>query len=230
MIAHKKTFGIGLGMMVSFGIVLVLIFLPLYSGQNGLNYLDSLYNSISKGSAYYIPAVKEEAQGFLGKTVAVQLTVEDTAAARQTALLFDKVGRDVHTELFGVDLKISGDLGKILESCLADADLMYHNAGSKIREIYNTEERQVVYNWYKALTGMQNDLNRQKKFKEAKVISLVKKKAVECAYNYYTIEPKKISEALGVVSFSLIFYVLYTLWYGFAVMFMFEGWGMQLEH
>jgi hypothetical protein len=24
--------------------------------------------------------------------------------------------------------------------------------------------------------------------------------------------------------------VAYTLWYGFAIMFMFEGWGMQLEH
>jgi hypothetical protein len=24
--------------------------------------------------------------------------------------------------------------------------------------------------------------------------------------------------------------VVYTLWYGFAIMFMFEGWGMKLEH
>jgi hypothetical protein len=28
----------------------------------------------------------------------------------------------------------------------------------------------------------------------------------------------------------LIFYVVYTLWYGFAIMYMFEGWGLQLEH
>ncbi len=35
---------------------------------------------------------------------------------------------------------------------------------------------------------------------------------------------------LGIVIFSLIFYVVYTLWYGFAIMFMFEGWGMRLEH
>jgi hypothetical protein len=230
MIAHKKTFAIGLGMMVGFVIILVLTFLPIYGGHNGLNYLDALYNSISKGSAYYIPGVKDGVQAFLGKKVTVTFSAADDVQARQTALLFDKVGRDIRTEVSGAGLKISGDLGKILDSCLADADLMYHNAGSKIREIYSYDERQVVYNWYKALTGMQNDLNRQKKFKEAKIISLVKKKAVECAYNYYTIEPKKISDALGVVSFSLIFYVLYTLWYGFAVMFMFEGWGMQLEH
>jgi len=32
------------------------------------------------------------------------------------------------------------------------------------------------------------------------------------------------------VTFSLVFYVVYTLWYGFGIMFMFEGSGMKLEH
>jgi hypothetical protein len=230
MIAHKKEFGVGLGMMVSFIIVLVLIFLPLYGGQNGLNYLDSLYNSISKGSAYYIPHTKEAVEGFLGKEVEVKVTTADAAQARQTALLFDKVGRDIRTEVSNTDLTITGDLGKILNSCLADTDLMYHNDGEKIRSIYSYDEKQVVFNWYNALTSMEKDLKRQKKFKEAKIVALVIKKAVECSYNYYTIEPKKISDALGIVIFSLVFYVVYTLWYGFAVMFMFEGWGMRLEH
>ena len=67
MIADKKKFYLGLGMLVMFTVVLVLIFMPLLEGgKNGLNYLDSLYNSISKGSAYYIPAVKEESAAFKG--------------------------------------------------------------------------------------------------------------------------------------------------------------------
>ena len=230
MIAHKKEFGVGFGMLISFVIVLVLIFLPLYNGQNGLNYLDSLYNSISKGSAYYIPHVREAVDEFLGKQVEVKVTAADAVQARQTALLFDKVGRDIRTETSKTDLTITGDLGKILNSCLADADLMYHNDGEKIRNIYSYDERQVVYNWYNALTGMEKDLKRQKKFKEAKIVAQVIQKAVECSYNYYTIEPKRISDAPGIVTFSLVFYVIYTLWYGFAVMFMFEGWGLKLEH
>jgi hypothetical protein len=28
----------------------------------------------------------------------------------------------------------------------------------------------------------------------------------------------------------LIFYVVYTVWYGFGFMYLFEGWGMKLEH
>ena len=121
-------------------------------------------------------------------------------------------------------------MGKILTSCLTDADLMYHNDGKKIRDVYSYDERRVLYNWYHALKSMEKDLKQQKKFKEAKIVALVVKKAVECSYNYYTIDPKKISDALGIVVFSLVFYVIYTLWYGFAVMFMFEGWGMKLEH
>jgi hypothetical protein len=58
----------------------------------------------------------------------------------------------------------------------------------------------------------------------------VQKKALETSYNYYKIEPQKIGDRLGVVIFSLFFYVVYTLWYGFAIMFMFEGWGLRLTH
>ena len=56
------------------------------------------------------------------------------------------------------------------------------------------------------------------------------KKAVECSNNYYHIAPQKIGDRFGIVIFSLVFYVVYTLWYGFAIMFMFEGWGLRLEH
>jgi hypothetical protein len=53
---------------------------------------------------------------------------------------------------------------------------------------------------------------------------------VEPAYNYYGIEGQKISDRFGVVIFSLIFYVIYTLWYGFGIMYLFEGVGLKLEH
>jgi hypothetical protein len=77
---------------------------------------------------------------------------------------------------------------------------------------------------------MDKDLTKQEKFKEAKVIGVVQSKAVESSYNYYKIEAQRIGDKIGVVFFSLVFYVIYTLWYGFAIMFMFEGWGMKLQH
>ena len=228
MIAHKKEFYGGVGMVAIFAVILTIMFSPVFNGKNALEYLDALYNSISKGSAYYIPTVKEETDKFIGTEVKATLTMADTEEAKQSALLFKKSGSNAIVT--GSQLKVTGSLGKILENCLVDADAMYHNDGKKVSEKYGYNERQALFNWWKAFKEMDKELKNQKKFKEAKIIALVVKKAVESSYNYYQIEPQKIGDRFGVVIFSLIFYVAYTLWYGFAIMFMFEGWGLRLSH
>ncbi|MBW2615236.1 MAG: hypothetical protein JRD02_03545 [Deltaproteobacteria bacterium] len=228
MIAYKKEFFGGLAMLVAFTVVLIIMFSPVFKGQNGLEYLDALYNSISKGSAYYIPKVKEKSDKFKGKSISVTLAMTDKGQAQQTAPLFKAGGALVTVK--GVELKVTGDLGRILENCLADSDAMYKNEGQKVFKKYGYDEKRVLFNWWKAAKVMDKDLKKQKKFKEAKIVALVVKKAVEASYNYYKIEPQKIGDRLGIVIFSLVFYVIYTLWYGFAIMFMFEGWGMKLEH
>ena len=228
MIAKKKEFFGGSLLLLAFIGVLIIIFLPIFKGQNGLDYLDSLYNSISKGSAYYIPAVKEESDHFAGKSIAATMSMANEKQANQTALLFKK--GEASANVAGDALRVTGDLGKILENSLRDADDMYHNNGKAVSDKYGYNERQVLFNWWKAFKEMEKELKRQKKFKEAKVVALVVKKAIEPSYNYYEIEPQKISDRFGIVIFSLVFYVIYTLWYGFAIMYMFEGWGMRLEH
>ncbi|MBW1779395.1 MAG: hypothetical protein JRL30_01530 [Deltaproteobacteria bacterium] len=228
MIANKKKFSGGLVLLLTFLVVLIIIFSPVFKGQNGLEYLDALYNSISKGSAYYIPKVKEEAGGLSGRSIDVTLRMGDKEQAMQTALLFKNGGASV--DMSEDSLQVRGDLGTILKACLADADNMYHNRGQAVFDKYGYNERRALFNWWHALNAMDKDLKKQKKFKEAKMVALVVKKGVEPSYNYYEIAPQKISDRFGIVIFSLVFYVIYTLWYGFAIMYMFEGWGMRLEH
>jgi hypothetical protein len=227
-IANKKKFILGLAMMVTFIVVLIIFFSPVFNGKNGLEYLDDLYNSISKGSAYYIPKLREDVQPFAGSTVEMTLTLKSADQARQTSLLFEKAGALINVS--DNNLKISGDLGAILQSCLEDSDSMYLNDGRKVSTRYGYDERQVMYNWWTASKEMDNDLKKQKKFKAADMVATVEKKAVETVYNYYRIEPQRISERYGIVVLSLVFYVIYTVWYGFAFMFLFEGWGLKLEH
>ena len=229
MIANKKKFSVGLGMLATFIVILFMIFMPVFGDQNGLDYLDSLYNSISKGSAYKnIKELKERIGMFEDNKIDATLTMHSEKEARQSSLLFQKAGAMVN--ISGSTLKVSGDLGKILANCLEDADLMYANKGQKVSEKYGYDEKQALYNWWVAAKEMDKDLKKQKKFKEAKIVATSKKKAIEMAYNYYKIDPQKIGDKYGVVIFSLLFYVVYTLWYGFAIMYMFEGWGLQLEH
>jgi hypothetical protein len=228
MIAKVKEFYTGFGLMIGFVIILVFFFLPLYEGKNALDYLDNLYNTISKGSAYYIPKAKEETARFNGSVVNITLAASGPKQAEQTALLFKASGAEAIVK--DAQLQVTGDLGRIFENALADAEIMYRNEGNKLVEKYGYDERLVLFNWWKAMQEMDKDLGKQKKFKEGKAAAFVQKKAIEASYNYYKIEPQQIGDRWGTVVFSLIFYVVYTLWYGFAILFMFEGWGLKLGH
>jgi hypothetical protein len=228
MIASRREFYGGIGLFGGFIVVLIIMFMPIFGGKNALDYLDSLYNSISKGSAYYIPKVREDTDKLAGIAIQVTLPLTSETQAKQTAALFEKSGASV--EIADDKLQITGDLGKILENSLADADLMYRNEGPKLSEKYGYPEKRVMFNWWNALQGMDKVLKKQKLFEAAQVVDLVTKKAVETAYNYYGIQPQNISDRFGIVLFSLFFYVAYTLWYGFAILLMFEGWGLKLGH
>jgi hypothetical protein len=228
MIENKKDFFTGAGLMAAFLVVLIILFSPVFKGKNGLEYLDDLYNSISKGSAYYIPKVKEQSEKFKGVAVTMTLGMADQKQLDQTLPLLKGVGAG--TEAQELKLKVTGDLGKILEGAIGDSDIMYMNDGEKISTKYGYGEREALYNWWKALKEMEKSLTKQEKFKEAEIVSLSSQKAVETAYNYYQIEPQKIGDKIGIVIFSLIFYVIYTVWYGYAILFMFEGIGLKFGH
>jgi len=228
MITDSKTFTKGLIMLALFFGVLVLLFMPLFNGQNSMQYLDALYNSISKGSAYYIPEVQTETENVSGQIVTLSLPYDNKEQAQQTQMLLAKTGVQVSVEEGRLNIK--GDLGQMMEGCLEDADAMYYNDGAKVNGKYGYDERRVLYNWAHVIELAVHELKGQKKFEAAKILDLALEKGVQASYNYYQVEPQSIRERLGVVIVSLLFYVIYTLWYGFAIMYLFEGWGMQLNH
>lgn len=228
MIAHKSKFYSGLVMMALFVVVFVTIFLPVFGGRNGLQYLDNLYNSISKGSADYIDAVREEVTALDGRSLTLPLRMKSELQAEQTARIFEEAG--VEVTHMGAELTVTGPLPRILSHCLDDARRMYANDADALAAKYDYGGKMALYNWWSALKAMDYALKEQKLFAAAKVAERVKNKAVETAYNYYGIEGQKIGERYLVVLFSLVFYVIYTLWYGVGIMHLFEGWGMRLEH
>lgn len=228
MIANKKTFGTGVALIVAFTVVLVAMFMPLFGGQNGLQYMDSLYNSISKGSANYIHKATTAAEKFNGQQIDVNLSFKTAEQADQVAKQLNAGGAMIN--ISGETLKVTGDLGKLLTNCLADAKLMYENNGDAIQSKYGFEPRRVMYNWWQACTLLEEALNKQEQFKPANAVHTALTKAIEPAYNYFGIQAQNIKDRLGVVIFSLVFYVIYTLWYGFGIMYLFEGWGLRLEH
>ncbi len=229
MIANRKEFYSGMGMMAIFLIVLGLFFTPIYNGHNGLSYLDNLYNSISKGSANYLEIVNKTAISHFGQTVEVSLSANNTDQAKSMFALLHKA--EISATISGEKtLTAKGDLGMILQAAAQDATDMYHNQGQIVSERRDMEERNVLYTWWNLLASLEKQLKKQKRFTEAKQVALIVSRGIEPAYNYYGVEAQSIMDRMAVVAFSLIFYVVYTLWYGFAILFMFEGSGFKLEH
>ena len=223
----KKELGIGAFLLVTFIAVMIVIFMPIFGGGNALDYLDNLYNSISKGSAYYIPKVEHLVEEHGSAEVTLNVNMADSGAARAAEALFVRAGAT--TAIEGDTLMVSGDLAAIFAACLEDAESAYHNRGEDLVARYGVEARATLHNWWQALGAMEKDLNRQKLFAAANLTHSVQAKTVECAYNYYGIEAQQIKDRWGTVLFSLVFYVLYTVWYGYGIMYLFEGMGFELS-
>jgi hypothetical protein len=222
----KKELAIGLFLMVTFIAVMVFIFMPITEDGNALDYLDNLYNSISKGSAYYIPKVEHMVEEHGSEVVTLNLKMDTASQAQKAEVLFAKAGMTTAVE--DNTLMVNGDLETILDACLEDAESAYHNRREDFVDRYAVGARHALYSWWQALKAMERDLNRQKLFPAAQLTHTVQAKTVECAYNYYGIEAQAIKDRWGTVLFSLVFYVLYTIWYGYAIMYIFEGLGFEL--
>ena len=247
MVRHGKHLGIGLIMAISFLVVLFLIFSTIFpktkagEPQNGLQWADEMFNSLAKGSSYFIPKVAKSNDKFMGQMFAVSIKLgkpEDKPGdgekrAERASKLFT-VNEGAKVEVNGAELKIEGDLGLVLKAALDDADVMFKNEGDTIKAKYaeamaTDDEKQMFRQWWNVLDKMNKQFMIEKKAVEAKIVSVVMKKAVEAAYNFYKVDAVKVKEKAGLMTFLLVFYVVYTLWWGFAIFFIFEGIGLSMK-
>ena len=112
MIASKKEFFGGFAMLAAFAGVFAIMLMPIFEGKNLLDYMDTLYNSISKGSAYFIPKLQEKVKEHEGKDVSLKLVLEEEDYAKGMTTILTK--RGVEAKLDGVNVAVKGDLGRIL--------------------------------------------------------------------------------------------------------------------
>ena len=227
-ITNKGTLTMGIFLAFSFIGVLILIFSPIYGkGMNGLDFADDLFNKLAKGSSYFIPKLKEANRKFQGKTFTVTFKVEKPAEAEQITKLFTAAGCKV--EVQGTNIKIDGDLGKTMDLIIKDSDLMFNNQGKEVMASYGFDEKEVMKSWWTALAKMDKFFKKNLKIEEANHISEISKKGIEPAYNFYKIEPQRVADRSGIMIFLLAFYVFYTLWWGYAIFYLFDGVGLTMK-
>lgn len=227
-VRNKKTLKKGLLLLGGFFTLLVLMFMPIDRGSTPVHDLDVLYNRISKGSVYYIDQLQQESEQLRGTTLEFRRETDTPRQAEQVSALITAAGG--RTVVNGNTVIVNSELRTLLQSMLADADTMFHNNGAELRERYNLPEKHVLYEWWQTLKAMEQSLTREERYDEAKFVHSVMTKGVECAYNYYGIEAGKISEEALLVIASLVFYVIYTVWFGYAILFLLQGLGLKIEH
>lgn len=227
MIRHGKTFMLGLLLMISFlGIYAYMMSPSFGNGRNGLQYADDMFNSLSKGSAFFIKEEAKKAEKQVGNNIDVTIKASDKAEAEKWGKLYSVAGASVKVD--DVKVSIKGDLGNMMKATLADCDAMYNNQGDKVSGKYGFEAREATYAWYNTYKKMDNELKNQQKFKESSAINSMMKKGIEPSYNYYNIEIKHVKDNVGAVTFMLVFYLIYTMWYGFAIYFLADGFGITM--
>lgn len=233
LIVNKSAFTRGMFLLLTFMLLFAIILMPLFKDENGksitgLEYADAVFNSLSKGSSYFIPEVQKRVQAMKAVNVDVTVAFKNVDRIPRVVMLLEKAGMTVKVE--GDKLHYSGNLGSMLEAAVADSDLMYHNDGMAVSRKYETDlpGTSIMGAWWQVLSGSIKPLQRQGKLPEANLVDAVVRRAVEPGNNFYSVPATKVMDHLFLMSGLLIFYVLYTLWYGFAIFEIFDGVGLTM--
>jgi len=228
LIKDKKHFNMGLTLAASFAVILLLIFSPIFGGgKNGLQFSDDLFNKLSKGSSYFIPKLNEQVTKFDGTTVSMTLNIDKAEDVQSVAKIFMAAGAQVGAE--GQAVTLSGDLGKILSSVLKDSDAMFKNDSQSVAARHGMDGREVLALQWNVLSKMDKELKKQKKVEESNIVNAVLRRAIEPSYNFYGIEAQRVIDKAFTMIFLLVFYVVYTMWWGFAIFYLFEGLGLSMK-
>ncbi len=129
----------------------------------------------------------------------------------------------------GAKVSYEGNLAAMLNAATTDADNLYHNDDATVSARYDgTHALKAAAAWWYVLSPSIKELQKQRLIAEAQVVDQVLRRAVEPGNNFYSVEPVKVSDHIWLMSGMLIFYVIYTLWYGFAIFELFEGVGLAM--
>lgn len=243
LIVNKGAFTKGALLMVSFCAVFMLIMSPLYNGMTGLEFSDDFFNKLSKNSSDYFTEVNAGIAKQKGKQLAVTATIakpdpKDEADPAKAQAIANKKAQDVAKALTAagatVDVKdnvltVKGDLGAMLEFASTKSKAMFMVVGAAAETPENKATHKLLKDTWTGFGALIKPLQRDGKVAEAKALDSVMKKALEPSYNFYGIEGEPVSKNIFLLTFLLVFYVIYTMWYGYAIFFMFDGIGLSMK-
>lgn len=231
LIRNPRKFLVGLFLIVSFGALFWAMFLPLFQEADGrrinaLQWTDSVFNRLAKGSSWFVPEVMRDirAAGTIPVNLAVRMPDAEQARICLLELAASGIGAAGYED--GM-LRFNGDLSAVLMAAVNDSAELYNNEGDKVSARYGgIEPLKVSVAWWRLLNPAVRLLQMRDRPQDAKLVEEVIKKAIEPANNFYGMPVAQVSQNILLVCGLLAFYVLYAIWYGFAIYNLFAGFGL----
>lgn len=242
LIRNKKAFGRGMLLLLSFLVVFVLFFMPVFPPQegggqktNGLVYADHLFNTLSKGSSNFFDATLQRPDSIdklvndlKGTAVDIEVPFKDASQVETAGKL--AAGSGLEASVSGSTLKLKGELYPLLKAVVDDSLSTYNNNLDEVAARHGgSEGKAVMKAWWHLLSGMIQPMQKAGLNDQATVVKTVVSKGIEPSYNFYGITPLRVVDNIPLVAGFLIFYVVYTMWYGFAIFELFEGIGLTMK-
>ncbi len=226
LIVHKRPFYTGLVMAAGFAAVLIVMFLPVIGGRTPLQAADDLFNSVAKHSSYYIPELREHAQAYRDTPLDMRLTLPDAEAAAKAAAVLKSGGAEASAN--GAVVSLRGSLGRLLGAALDNADTLFKNRG-EVASSQGLGAKEGMFAWWQVLKQVNKQLRAKGDFQKASDVEEVISKGVEVGYNFYGIQPKAAGAYAGILGLALVFYLVYTMWWGYSIMWLCDGIGLQMK-
>lgn len=225
-VIDRKKLAIGLVGLVSFFVALAFWVSPVIDHKTGLEWADGLFNQLAKNSIYFMPAAARMAAKFEGVVVDIGISSRWPGADARVAQIVRANGMSARVIGDG-RVRVMGDLGLLGRAAAGDADLLFKGEEQELQKKYGMTGKEVIYYWWTAFDGLTRRYIQENQASEADFAKYMTTRVLEPSYNFARIKAENISENAGTIVFLLGFYILYTLWFGFSIMYLFEGFGIK---
>jgi hypothetical protein len=224
-VVDRGKLALGAAGVLSFTVLLVVGLLPLEGGRNLLGRADSFFNQIAKHSADYLGAARERAGNCGLAEVDFAIAPREAVRDEQMRRVISSCGASAAPTADG-RTRIRGSLRRLSEAALADAELMYANKAGELEARHAMPATEAIYCWWCVFDGLARRYVQENRPDEADFAKFVSAKTLEPAYNFRGIETRTTKASLLPLLGLMVFYVVYTLWYGMSIMLVCEGFGI----
>lgn len=225
-VRNRRKFIKGAVGLATFCVAFCLWFFPLAGNRAGVQLADDLFNQFSKNSAYHISSALKMAEKFRGVAIDISFNPRWPGADRSLTKIIEAQGMSGYSIGDGW-VRIKGDLGLLGIAAARDADLFFKGSEKTLEGKYGLPGKDVIYYWWTAFDDLVRRYVQLNRVSEADFAKFMAARVLEPSYNFAGITPKKVTEEAGMISFLLLTYLAYTLWYGFSILYLFEGLGIS---